>query len=197
LPLCILDATFGINTNYGQVQNVIARYCKYYRIQKIREPRTELPPRTAQISVSTFVGQIERLGPATFASSVVSNNGKVRNVLKAEIALQFARTVKGHGIETLQDMQNSLADRRLEADLRDIYGIGAGALGNFMALSGSDDRVHPSRHLIKFCEEATSTDLSADATVDLMHQAWDDLRSSYPGITLRMVDYEIWRTRNG
>jgi hypothetical protein len=198
LPLCIIDAVFSIGVRYEGVQAIVQRYCDFFQVQKIRSPKSEiLPVVSQQESIPAFCQRFEAIGLERMTMEVFRNRQRTstRNgILKSEAVLHFARVLKRHRINFLQDLDTALLSTALDADIRQIPGQKSGiSLKYFFMLAGSDNFIKPDRMVIRFLEHATNrkgipiTEASA-----LLIGAADELRGTFPHLTPRLLDYLVW-----
>lgn len=196
LPLCVIDAVFSISIRYAIVQGVVARYCDYTKQRRVR-PSGELPPRAEQEGISSFCDRPEQAEPAIMAERVYGSRNLTSprgGILKAEAALRFARCLRAHGVEHLQDVPSVAASDPFEADIRAIPGQGSGlSLQYFWMLAGSEEFIKPDRMVLRFLTAALSRPVAAGEALMLLRAACSRLAGRYPGLTPRLLDYEVWK----
>ena len=73
VTLCAVDAVYSIGVRYGQVLNLLDRYCCKYDLTQYRERRSPLPPRNRQDSIPDLLQRISQLGAERFARDVLKN----------------------------------------------------------------------------------------------------------------------------
>lgn len=143
LPLCVLDAVFSINAVYQGVRNVIARYCAEASIRQFRDGLALLP-QPEQESISCFCDRLEGWGTPDDVAARLGNRQRTLtppppSILKSEAAQRFADTLRGHGIEFMQDMAelSPQLETAIESTIRTIPGQGSGLTWDyFRMLSG-------------------------------------------------------------
>ena len=192
-PLCVLDAVFSIGVRYESVQALVRRYADHYDLP-LHRAAAALPSERDQATVSDLVGQIEALGAERFAVEVVQNRCRTSSrggILKADAALEFARVLAAHGIETLQDLGTRLEDDALIRDLRAVHGQGSGiAVKYFLMLAGADQLVKPDRMIMRFLERVLGHRVGVDEAQGLLTEA---ARALGPPASVGAVDYAIWQ----
>jgi len=196
LPLCIIDAVFSINTRYKAVQNVIDRYCKFFNLRRVRSSKDRLPPLSDQEPVNNFLDKFKHYGIEKFTEKIFNNRQRTSStggILKTEAVLHFATVLNKHEVDYFQDVETILADTAFERDIKNIKGQGSGiSLSYFFMLAGSDDLVKPDRHILTFLTNALSREVKVQEARSLIASSTEILRSSYPHLTPRLLDYVIW-----
>jgi len=197
LPVCILDAVCSIGIRYQTVQAVVRRYCEYFRLPRVRSNRMALPSCNTQHTVSAFVSNIEQLGVERFTSTVIANRCRTSthsgSILKSEAALEFARVLTFHGIDTLQDAVGRSTDVALDGKLRSINGQRSGISVRYsFMLAGTDDLIKPGRMILRFLQRVLTRPVSPVEAQVLFTRATAVLHSRYSGLTPRALDYLIW-----
>ncbi|MBS0416313.1 MAG: hypothetical protein JSR66_01280 [Proteobacteria bacterium] len=196
LSLCVIDAVFSIGVRYGGVQAVVRRYCARFHLSQCRGPRDPIPAAEHQESLGDLCNHFEQLGVDQMANSVFANRQRtsIRNgILKAEAVWRFARALRRHQLEHLQDIATTLPDAALEADIRAIPGQGSGiSLRYFWMLAGSDELIKPDRMILRFLETALARSVGIAEAQPLLAAAVQDLKPEFPHLTPRALDYKIW-----
>jgi hypothetical protein len=197
LPLCVLDAIFSIGVRYESTEAVVRRYCDYYRLPRIRPSRETLPRRAGQESVSGFITHVETVGPTAFAETVVRNRQRTSargGVLKAEAVLEFARVLRTHGIEYFDQLPAFDEGSDLHRALRGVRGQSSGiSVGYFWMLAGSDDLVKPDRMILGFLRDTLGRTIAPAAAGQVIRDAVGLLQQTFPHLTPRLLDFEIWK----
>jgi hypothetical protein len=197
VPLCIIDAVYSIGVRYEGVQRVVERYCQRFGLPQVRRRKTELPSRQEQESVSDFCAKARSFGPERLAAEVFVNRQRTSSkngILKAEAVLRFAEVLVVHGIEHLQDIPAATNIDAMEQDIRRIPGQASGiSLRYFLMLAGSDEFIKPDRMVLRFLKEALDRSVSITEAQSLLRAACNNLRSKYPTLTPRQLDYEVWK----
>jgi hypothetical protein len=204
LPLCALDAVFSIGVRWQAVRNVVARYCALAGVQTFRPRGSAAPPRTEQESVTSFCTRLASWGTPDQIAALLGSRQRTStsgaSILKAEATLRFAEQLRAHGIEYLQDMA-ALSDERealVLAAIRTIPGQRSGISWTaFRLCAGDEDQVKPDRMVRRFILAALGRDVSPEAAVDLVRGAARILRGTYPDLTPRLLDAQIWKYQSG
>lgn len=197
LPLCVIDAVYSIGVRYEGVRNTINRYCAHFKVKRIRTPKNVLPHKHEQESVSNFCERTEKYGPDVMAIDVFRNRQRTspRNgILKAEGAYRFAMVLRKYGIEHLQDIGAAVRNHKFEKDIFAIPGQTSGiSLQYFFMLSGSDDLIKPDRMILAFLKAILGRPVSISEAQELLAAATNQLSDTYPHLTPRLLDHEIWK----
>ena len=195
---------FSIGVRWQAVRNVVARYCAHAGIQAFRPHGSAAPPRAEQESISTFCERLASWGsPDEIAARLGSRqrtSTSGASILKAEATLRFALQLRAHGIEHLQDMAELSAEREavVVEHIRTIPGQGSGiSWAAFRLCSGSEDHVKPDRMVRRFILATLGRDVSPERAVELVRGAAELLRGTYPELTPRLLDTQIWRYQSG
>ena len=197
LPLCVIDAVFSISIKYAIVQGVVARYCTYTGQRRVR-PSGDLPPRAEQEGISCFCDRPEQADPAVMAERVYGSRNLTSprgGILKSEATLRFAQCLRvATSVEHLQDVTRVADSADFEADIRAIPGQGSGlSLQYFWMLAGSEEFVKPDRMVLRFLAAALSRPVAASEALPLLRAACESLAASYPNLTPRLLDHEMWK----
>ncbi len=197
LSLCILDAVFSINAKYESTRNVVERYCRHYRLRRVREDPLCLPPVEEQEPVSAFVEKIVNLGPEKFAGTVLANRQRTSTrsgIMKSEAALRFAQILKLQKVEYFQDVERIQGKEDFEKAVMAIPGQRTGiTVRYFYMLAGSDDFVKPDRMILGFLRDQLGERLSQDEAQMFLSEASNSMKAEFPHLTTKTLDHHIWR----
>ena len=196
LPQCVIDAVFSIGVRYEGVQNVVRRYCTHFHVAEFRQHRNQLPDTCDQQPISTLIENMEKLGIERFTREVFQNSQRTSaqgGILKTDAVLQFARVLRGHGIEFLQDVAKAAEDVTLDQDLRTIPGQSSGiSIGYFFMLAGNDDLIKPDRWIMSFLQRCLGRTCTTSEAGLLLTKVCESLQPQYPHLTPRLLDNMIW-----
>jgi len=200
LPLCIFDAVFSIGARYISTRNVVRRYCQNFALDMFYSSDVGYPDVHKQHTVSAMLANIDNYGVNTFAEQVIKNRQRTSSrsgILKAEAVYKWARVLKAHNIETLQDAFN--ISPQVENELKQITGQVSGiSLLYFHMLVGSRDICKPDRHILTFLSDVLGEKVSdIDMAQALMQNATQELRRVHSHLTVRVLDHEIWKYMSG
>jgi hypothetical protein len=197
VPICVIDAVYSIGVRYGQVQNVVDRYCRYFNLKKTRDNRNSLPPIDSQEPLRDFLKKMQDISVETFTSDIFQNRQRTstnKGILKAEAIYRFAEVLKNHGVNYLQDVSAAIQSIDLEKDIKQIPGQRSGiSLTYFFMLSGSEDFIKPDRMIQRFLESVLQRPIRISESQNLLSEAAEELKLDYPNITPRSLDYLIWQ----
>jgi hypothetical protein len=197
LPLCAIDAVYSIGVRYEGVRAVVLRYCERTEQRRVRPDRHTLPPREEQESISAFCERFDRTGLEAMTADIFANRQRTSSrggILKAEAVHRFARAMRAHGAEHLQDVPTVADNVALERDVRSIPGQGSGiSFQYFWMLAGSDEFIKPDRMVLRFLQSALGRAVTVGEAQGLLSSAAERLRTKYPHIKPRLLDYVIWQ----
>ncbi|ATE55745.1 hypothetical protein [Actinosynnema pretiosum] len=201
LSLCVLDAVFSIGAHYSGVTRVCHAYADHAAL-----PDRLLPVGRAREVVGTGLEQPldallelgERIGPDRLAAEVLAHRGRTSprgGVLKAHAALEYARTLTGHGVMRLDDATDLLTDddrfKLVRDGLARIPGHGSGArLSYLWMLVGDERRVKPDRMVLGWLTHHLGRPVDAGQAQVLLVALADRV-----GRTPWELDHAIWRHR--
>ena len=201
LPLCMIDAVFSLGARYEGTRETVKRYCDYFHLERIRKDKKVLPPKEDQESVESFQKKMESFGFGKFANEIFRNRQRTSTragILKSEAVLRFASVLSKFGVNYFQDVSKVVSDEMFEKEIMNIPGQTSGlSLGYFFMLSGSNEFIKPDRMVLRFLETALERRVSPGEAKELVTKAVSNLRSSYPDLTPRLLDNEMWRFQRG
>jgi hypothetical protein len=192
LGQCVLDAVYSINARYLTVRKVVQSYCQEFGVQERRKHRDRVPSIESQCSVDEFLRHLNSYGPQNLATEVFDNRSKVRWKLKSQIAIEFAQVLSNHNVGYWQDVHRVSCLNACEEDILKVYGIGEPTWKYFLMLCRLDDFCKPDRMLRRFVGGPGGCMVAAREAEWLITKAHSILVSSYPTLTLRLLDHEIW-----
>ena len=197
LSLCVIDAVFSIGVRYGGVRRVVARYCEWASLRRVRNDYHSVPLPHEQESIAQFCQKAEKLGSSAMADTVFENRQRTssRNgILKAEAVYRFAATLQSHHVNYLQDVPAAADSDHLETDIKDIAGQRSGiSLRYFWMLAGSEEFIKPDRMILRFLKAALDRPVLVSEAEALVASATDRLRTKFPHLTPRLLDHEAWK----
>jgi len=196
LPLCVIDAVYSIGVQYEGVQNVVRHYCEYFGLQKFREPRGQVPPTSEQQPLSALVEKMVAFGIDKFTEEIFNNRQRTSpraGILKSEAIFRFATVLCDNGMNFLQDVPPRVLDTELEAELRQIPGQTSGiSISYFFMLAGTENLIKPDRWIGRFLKRCLNAEPTPEVAQFLISSACETLRTTYPKLTPRLLDYVIW-----
>ena len=195
LPLCILAAVFHLSPKGEGSESVVSRYCRYFSLREKREDPFTLPPEAEQESVSAFLEKAGRLGVETFARDVLGSLDKASarsQKLMAESALRFARVLRTHRTEFLQDIPEVQGRVSFENAVMSIPGLQSGLeVRYFYRLAGCAELPKVDRLTRRFLIEQTGENLSQEEAGQLLEEVVARLKTEYPQMTPAILERQI------
>jgi hypothetical protein len=155
-----------------------------------------VPSLNDQEPLSALVEKMSTLGIMQFAAGIFKNRQPTspRNgILKAEAVFRFTTVLTDAGVNFLQDIPPRVSDSNLEATLRRIPGQTSGiSISYFFMLAGTEDLIKPDRMIGRFLRRHLGYEPSPAEAQSLISGACEILRTKYPDLTPRLLDYVIW-----
>lgn len=187
LSVCLLDCVYSLRATYaGSTLPVVDRYAAQY-LNGDRHQSGD--------TLSAFMERIDREGGCeAFAESVLKNRQKIAGRSKCQICYDLADKLSHSlGIETLEDFQNYAHPELIEDSLRSVKGIGTAGLSYLFMLAGDESRCKPDVHLHRFVEESVQEPVSDGQCQELLTKVVELMKEQYPSMTVRKLDYLIWK----
>lgn len=152
-------------------------------------------------SVSDLIKNIDALADNNedkfilFTEKVLNNRQRtstINGILKAEAVYHWAQVLKKHKIETFSCLY--LLTEKVEEELKNIRGQKRGiSLQYFKMLCGDDSYCKPDRHIRNFVFQIAKKIFSDDYIQKIITEEALALKSTYPHMTPRLLDYAIWQ----
>lgn len=189
MPLAIIDAIYSIRQDYKTVRRLVNNYCTYYNIAIYKDESN------ANIhTISDLIKNIEEVGTEVFAKDILHCNNKTAGanpILKSQAVYEFAKVLKDNNIECFDDF-NITDMGNIEKELLKIHGQGQAVVRYFFMLCGDKNTCKPDTHILNFLKEVLQYNVKADEAQELLKNAVEELKTEYPYMTVRMLDYIIW-----
>lgn len=188
LPLCVIDSVFSIGVKYEGVQNVIKRFCDYYKIDKFS--------RKDELTTSDILALIEQMNINELTEKVFQNRQRTstnNGILKSEAVILFLRVLQKFKVEKFNDVEKIITSGQFENEIKEIPGQRSGiSLKYFFMLAGSDDLIKPDRMIIRFLENITGVKLSLENCQLILTAVTERLKNKGFNITAKKLDNLIW-----
>lgn len=194
LTFCLIDAVFSMGIRYKIVQNAIIRYKNYIADKGFN---------FNEHKISDFKKIVDSFSCEDKKYLLVSENILTKNrtspkngILKTEACYRIAEILVKYHIETKEQF-NSMPENIMESvneEIKNVRGQSSGIMLEYLyMLAGNDDICKPDRHLHKFVETATGEQEDDYTIQNLMKNVTDILKKDFPNLTVRLLDYEIWK----
>lgn len=198
LPFCIIDAVYSLAARYSSTRNAVIHFCNVLDLQRLRPKGSPYPDISEQYSVRQFEELLSRYGDyGRIAAGLFDNRQRTstRNgILKAEAVHRFARVLLLHHVDYFQDIPTVVRSQQFESDICSIPGQTYGtSLTYFFMLSGEENMVKPDRMVLRFLWRTIGNQVSQQNPHAWLSQALQILSKTYPALTLRQLDHEIWK----
>lgn len=198
LPQCIIDAVFSIGVKYQSTMNVVGRYCRKSGIARYRVIGSGYPARSRQRTVENLISDIDLYaGFGEAAEQLFGSRQRTSSqsgILKAEAVSRFAKALTKHGVNCFQDIPAARDNEALKRSIMQIPGQKSGiSWSYFLMLTGADNYIKPDRMILRFVKRATGVVISAQEAQSLLEQTIAIINQTYPNLTLRELDCEIWK----
>lgn len=197
VTFCVVDAVWSIGSRYDStVVPVVKRVADDFGVLEASVPNAA-PASEDPVPLQRFRGayDVDRLTKRTNRQRTSTSGG----ALKAEAALEYARILVSHRIETIDDARSAIADpalfNRVESDLKKVPGDGSHGIrrGYFWMLVGDDSRVKPDRMVLRWFA-SQQLNLNPDQAAHVIAQVVERLNSTSgeSAVTAWEVDHAIW-----
>ena len=198
LPFCIIDAVYSLTARYSSTRNVVIRFCNGEGLQRLRPKSSPYSDISEQYSVRQFEELLSRYSDyGQIATELFDNRQRTstRNgILKAEAVHKFARVLLRHHVNYFQDIPAVIRSEQFESDICSIPGQTYGtSLTYFFMLSGEENMVKQDRMILRFLWRIIGKQVSQENPHAWLSQALQILNETYPALTLRQLDHEIWK----
>lgn len=188
LPLCVIDSVFSIGVRYEGVQNVIKRFCDYYKIDRISKKN--------ELTTTDILVLIEQMSIIELTEKVFQNRQRTstnNGILKSEAVILFLKVLQKFKVETFGDIAKIITNEQFENEIKGIPGQKSEtSLKYFFMLAGSDDLIKPDRMILRFLKNITGEKLSSNNCQLILTAVTDRLKNRGFNITARKLDYLIW-----
>jgi len=197
LPLCIIDAIFSIGIKYTTTQNVVKRFSDYLNINKFRKYGSNFPQINEQYSIKQFIEFYQENDIDFITNDIYKNKCRtstVNGILKSEAIFEFTKVLQKYEINYFQDITKVVNNANFERDIKYITGQGSGiSLSYFFMLAGDENLIKPDRMVERFVEDCIQKKLSTSEITQLFLKVIQIVKTTYPNLTLRELDHEIWK----
>ena len=196
LPLCIVDAVFSIGVKYRSVEKAEKTFIEHFELEI---PRTY--PVDHEYTIHDFIIHMDSFQSFEKAATLGFDNRQrtsSRNgILKAEACYRVAMVFKNRGINTLEDFRTYPTKSKLDADILKVKGQSSGIMLKYLyMLAGNANEVKPDRHMVRFMQQVfphlTMATKDHSEIKQIMTETVSMLKSKYPQLTERFLDYLIW-----
>lgn len=199
LPLCVIDAVFSIGVRYSSVKNTVANYVDYFGLEMYRSREVSgYPSSSKQNTLKRLIYEIDQLSVEQFTARVFKNKQRTSSrsgILKTEAVYQFASVLLRNKVNTFDDVKHLyLNTKKIEKDIKKIPGQKSGiSYDYFLMLVGNDDLIKPDRMITRYFNKLTNKNLSPDSLLDILKACSCIFKKTYPTISPRVLDHEIWK----
>jgi len=188
LSLCVIDSVFSIGVKYEGVQNVIKRFCDYYKIDSFSKQN--------ELSTTDILVLIEQMSIIELTEKVFKNRQRTstkNGILKSEGVVLFLKVLQKFKVEKFNDIAKFITNEQFENEIKQIPGQKSGiSLKYFFMLAGSDDLIKPDRMILRFLENITGQKLSLNNCQLILTAVTERLKNKGFNITAKKLDNLIW-----
>ncbi len=198
LPFCIIDSIFSLGVKYGQVEKAVNHFSTRSQWPTFREFESDFPKQDNQKKVSEFLDLFSKTKSPEidlFCNRCYANpRARSGRILKAVLVGQFAEVLKSEKIETFQDLTAYDNYEALDNMISCLPALKSKvAIRYFRMLAGDDQQVKPDRMILRFIADAIGKNVDPDDAALLIQDACDILKRTFPTLTPRLLDHEIWK----
>lgn len=197
LPLCIIDAVFSIGVKYTSVMKAEENFISYFNLNIDRT----YPLKNKEYTIDQFIKDMNTFSSFDEAATTGFKNkqrtSSRKGILKAEACYLVAKVFEGHKINTLDDFRKYTDRHTLDKDILSIKGQSSGIMLKYLyMLAGDSKEAKPDRHMANFIRgiypHISMSTKHHDEIKTIMKDAVASLRTTYPNLTVRFLDYLIW-----
>ena len=186
LPICIVDCVYSLRARYNSVTvPIVERYAAEY----LGGDKSAADDRD---TITDFIQHLTEMGLEKFADNIAKNHQVIGGVPKAKVCLDIAETLRKHGVETLRDFQEYPSKIELAEAIKSIKGMGNAGVTYLFMLTGDNSRSKPDVHIHRCIAEACGEDVSDAECQQIIEEATDILKETYPNLAVRKLDGAIW-----
>jgi len=198
LPLCIVDAVFSIGVKYTGTARTVREWALRQTPPWTIDRRTTFENRT----VDSFLALLSAYTDEQLSTEVFCNlqrTSSTNGILKAAAVRRFASALRDAGIQSFDDVSSSekmeLARSLVVGDgvRSGIPGQKSGISFDYFCLLAGHENVKADRMICRFV--ATSMNgksVNPKVARQLVVEATGILMRSFPTLTVRLLDSEIW-----
>lgn len=195
LTFCLIDAVFSMGIRYKIVQNAIIRYKNYIADKGFNFNEHKISD--FKKIVDSFSCEEDKKYLLVSENILTKNRTSPKNgILKTEACYKIAKILIKNHIETKEqfDFMPKNIKESVNEEIKNVRGQSSGIMLEYLyMLAGNDDICKPDRHLHKFVETATGEQEDDYTIQNLMKNVTDILKKDFPNLTVRLLDYEIWK----
>ena len=194
LPLCVIDAVFSIGVTYTSTENVVNRFCAYFKIPNTFENPPLSPDKT--LSISEFIDLYDKNGISVMTEKVFQNRNRTSprgGILKSEAVYLFSQALKSFNVDYLNDMDKVVGNPKFESAIKKIPGQASGiSLRYFYMLAGDKNYIKPDRMIMRFIEHVIGKKPSIEEATNLIIETCSLFNQAHPKLSPRKLDNLIW-----
>ena len=197
LPLCVIDAVFSIGVRYSSTKPVPRRWAE---AQTPHWPllRREL---TVEHSISDFLTALTPFTDEALALNIFRNKQRTSSrggVLKAEAVRQFAVELQRAGIDQFSDMGDEAKLELAETYVKTrVKGQSSGISFEYFRVLVGQETVKADRMVCRFVARAAGLERIAPTVArQAVIDATALLKSDYPNLNTRLLDFVIWNYKS-
>jgi len=198
LVLCVIDSIFSIGIKYTTVEKIVENFSNHFKISKFRDNLISIETLNENMSINEFILNYESLGEKYFCENIFKNKNLTSSsngILKSHCTYLVCKVLQSFNINGFNDFQKIIKDKNFEKAFKNIRGQSSGiSLSYLYMLAGSDNFIKPDRMIQRFLlKELNIKSISLLECEIKLNQAFEILKLSYPSLTLRLLDHEIWK----
>lgn len=193
VALCVLDSVYSTGNRYSSVLGFLDDY-RDLRASQGADANTD--------SASDLIEAIGMAGgTAAFADKTSKRwrtSTKPGAALKADAALDAAKILRRHKVETVADILDQFSDRSVQdaslvkKEWLDIEGQRSGLTWRYFLMLAKVQGVKADRMIVRYVSAAIGRSVSAAQAGDLIEQVAESM-----GTTPIKLDHAIWRKESG
>ena len=191
LSLALIDAVHSIRSRYSAVQRVVAAYCAATGTSG--EALTgRSSPGFREHGLDQLVLAAGSLAGADLARRLFGGSrSRSAGVLKADLCVVVARRLQAKSVTEIGHLRQRAGDAAVQRAWTGVHGLGWVTWQYFCSLAGIE-HLKPDVMLMRFVACTLGRNVGPAETDALLTCAFEQLATSWPGLSKRALDHSIW-----
>jgi hypothetical protein len=191
LSLALIDAVYSIRSRYSAVQRVVAAYCAATGTSG--EALTgRSSPGFREHGLDQLLLAAGSLTGADLARRLFGGSrSRSAGILKADLCIAVARRLQAESVTEIGHLRQRAGEAAVRRAWTGVYGLGWVTWQYFCSLAGIE-HLKPDVMLMRFVACTLGRNVGPAETDALLTCAFEQLATSWPGLSKRALDHSIW-----